>query len=129
MKLAASFSVPGLPVNFGQGPGLSNYAIGQTGGAETVTLTQQTVPSHSHSLNATLALTTTTTPGPTVLTGSLNASDGQFYPVPTNIGFTATNMNAAAVTTQGSSQGHNNIQPTLAITYCIALQGIFPSRN
>jgi microcystin-dependent protein len=118
-----------VPLNFGQGNGLSNYALGQTGGSEAVTLIQQTVPIHLHTLSATKALTTTTAPGPTVLTGSLNASDGEFYPVPTNIGFTATNMNAAAVTTQGGSQPHNNIQPTLAITYLIALNGIYPSRN
>ncbi|HZZ89343.1 MAG TPA: tail fiber protein [Caulobacteraceae bacterium] len=128
-----TFQLPDLrgrvPLNFGQGPGLSNYNLGQTGGSEAVTLNQQSVPSHLHALSATSANTTTVTPGPTVLTGSLNASDGQFYPVPTNIGFTATNMNATAVTSQGSGQSHNNIQPTLAITYLIALQGIFPSRN
>ena len=118
-----------LPLGAGQGVGLSPYVLGQIGGAESVQLTTQTSPSHQHSLNATKVSTTTVTAGSGVITGTLNASDGAFYTAPGEAGFTTTPMSANAVTAMGGNQPHNNIQPTMALTYLIALQGIFPSRN
>jgi microcystin-dependent protein len=128
-----TFALPDLrsrvPIGQGQGVGLTGRTIGQVGGSESVTLSNAQLPAHTHALNATTASTTSVTPGPTLMTGTLNANDGTFYESPTNIGFTATNLNANAVAPNGSSLPHSNIQPSLAINYLIALFGVFPSRN
>jgi len=130
---SSTFQLPNLqgrvPIGMGNGAGLTSRVIGESGGAESVTLLAANVPSHTHRLNATSASTTATTPGSGVLTGSLNASDGTFYTAPGQPGFTVVAMNAAAVNQQGGNQPHNNIQPSLAINYIIALTGIFPTRN
>jgi microcystin-dependent protein len=129
----STFGLPDLrsrvPIGSGQGAGLSSRVLGEAGGSENVTLTTATVPPHSHTLNATTALTSTTTAGPSVLTGTLNASDGEFYPSPADFGFYTLSMNPGAVSVRGGSQPHNNIQPSMCINYLIMLTGIFPSRN
>jgi microcystin-dependent protein len=128
-----TFQLPDLrgrvPISFGQGSGLTNRTQGQTGGQESVALTASTAPVHNHLFNAATNATTTTTVGPAVLTGSLKVADGAFYTAPNQGGFTPVSMNANSVTPMGGSQPHNNIQPTLAINYLIALFGIFPSQN
>jgi microcystin-dependent protein len=103
--------------------------FGEVGGIENVTLLSTTVPPHNHSLNAGLSTGTTTLPGPTLLTGNLAATDGDFYVHPTQPGFTAEVMNASTLPPQGGNLPHNNIQPSLGINYLIALVGIYPSRN
>ena len=128
-----TFNLPDLrgrvPVGMGQGTGLSPRVLGQPGGSESVTLLTANVPAHSHTLNATTATTSTATAGPGVLTGTLKASDGEFYTLPTQLEFATFSMNPGAVGSRGSGQPHNNIQPSLAISYLIAMLGIFPSRN
>lgn len=124
-----TFGVPDLrgrvPVHQGQGPGLSNYVIGQRGGTETVTVQPAEMPTHTHTLMATSAAATTGTPGTTVLPGAV--SDQTAYL--TNItGATAFPMSAQATTFAGGSQPHENCMPTLTVQYCIAVFGIFPSR-
>jgi microcystin-dependent protein len=127
-----TFALPDLrgrvPISAGQGPGLSNRVQGQTGGQESVSLTTGTAPAHNHPFNAATNATTTTTVGPTVLTGGLKVADGAFYTAPNQGGFTPVSMNAGAVSQMGGGLPHNNIQPTLAINYIIALFGIFPSQ-
>jgi microcystin-dependent protein len=128
-----TFALPDLrgrvPIGMGQGAGLSPRTLGEASGAESVTLLTSNVPIHTHTLNATTATTTTTTAGPGVLTGTLKASDGAFYTLPTQTEFATFSMNAGAVALRGGGQPHNNIQPSLGINYLIALVGIFPSRN
>lgn len=114
-----------LPVHQGQGPGLSPYAIGQTGGTETVTVNSQQMPQHNHGMNASSG------PGTQVLaTGNYWAEDGasrggKVYASSTD----GTLMNAAALGQTGGGLPHTNIQPCLAVSFIIALQGIYPSRN
>jgi microcystin-dependent protein len=128
----STFGLPDLrgrvPIGVGQGAGLTNRVLGEIGGSENVTLTTTTVPTHSHTLNATTALTSTTTAGPSVLTGTLNASDGKFYTTPNQLEFVTVAMNPGAVSARGGSLPHNNIQPSMGINYLIMLQGVFPSR-
>jgi microcystin-dependent protein len=128
-----TFQLPDLqgrvPIGMGNGIGLTPRVIGEPGGTEGVTLLSNNVPSHSHGLNATSAATTATAPGTSLLTGALNASDGTFYTAPGQSGFVTTPLNANALNSQGGNLPHNNIQPTLAITYIIALTGVFPTRN
>jgi len=118
-----------VPINQGQGVGLSVRVIGANGGSENVTLTTATTPPHQHFLTASTAATTTNTAGPGVVTGKLQAGDGEFYTAPGQPGLTLVNLNAGAVNTMGGGQPHENRQPTLTISYLIALNGIFPTRN
>lgn len=130
-----TFALPNLQsrlsVHQGQGPGLSPYVLGQNGGVPTVTIDQSTTPTHTHLLTATTANASTATIGNTVLpaqptTGNppefyANSQAGallDFHP-----------LNAAACAVVGQSQPHTNLMPSLCITFIIALQGIFPSRN
>ena len=98
----------------------SGFTLGQAGGAESVTITQQTMPQHLHFLQGANA-------------------DGNL-PVPTNNmlgnfnnGYRAatalTPLLAGTVTNVGGSQPHLNMSPYLVVSFCIALQGVFPSQN
>src|SRR5258708_19147929 len=76
-----------LPMSFGQGPGLSNYALGQVGGQTTVTLTQSTVPSHQHfMMPVTSPAPTTPSISTSVLPGAPPVSGGEFYANPPHPG-------------------------------------------
>ncbi len=124
-----TFGLPNLqgraPLHPGQGPGLSPYVLGQSGGSENVTLTQNELPSHSHALNGITAPPPAvgTTPDPTQGLG--RSSGGSAYGPAVNLAA----MNLQALIAQGGNQPHNNRMPYLAMNFCIALQGIFPSRN
>lgn len=123
-----TFAVPDLrgrlPIHQGQGPGLSNYVIGQMAGTETVTVLQTQMPAHTHTLVATTGASTATTPGNTLLPGAVS---GDTFYVNTVTGNTAAAMSAQMITLSGGSQPHENTMPTLTVQYCIATFGIFPS--
>ena len=135
----STFALPNLqsrlPVHVGHGPGLSNYNLGQTGGSPTVTLNVATMPAHNHILSATQATATSNTIGNTLLpaqpTEALGSSKPSFYAndVQGQPPVTPTPLNAASCSSAGGSQPHTNLMPSLCITFVIALQGIFPSRN
>jgi microcystin-dependent protein len=117
-----TFALPNLqgrtPIGQGQGPGLSSYEVGETGGVETVTLTAQELPSHTHSLRAVSGAATTGVPGGTVAP----ATGGSAVYAP------AQNLVAMAPI-GGAGAPHPNRQPYTVLNFCIAVQGIFPSRN
>jgi microcystin-dependent protein len=121
-----TFALPDLrgrvPISPGQGPGLSSYFLGQTGGQETVTLNTQQMPSHSHGAAASGEGGTAATPNGGVWAGS-TARDS-IYAATAN-----TTMSPAAIAATGGGQPHPNMPPYQAINYIIALEGIFPSRN
>ena len=132
---STTFALPDLrgrvPISQGQGAGLSNYSIGQVAGAETVTLTTGQLPVHTHTLNATTATGSATTPGPTVMLATpveagVNTS---LYVVPGTSTVNQAPMAAQSIGTAGGSQPHENMMPYQALNYIIALEGIFPSRN
>jgi microcystin-dependent protein len=118
-----TFALPDLrsrtPIGAGS-PGL--YVQGQAGGTENVTLVSTQIPAHVHSLAGTTGNGTVRNPNGAIYantTASLHGpSTGAVVP-----------LNAATVANAGSTQPHTNLQPYLAINFCIALQGIFPSRN
>jgi microcystin-dependent protein len=126
-----TFALPNLQsrvaVGFGQGIGLSNYILGQNGGNESVTLTTQTTPPHVHTFQASTAAATSGNPTGNVLASVTDTGDVFYAPVAG--GFTPATMPANTVSTIGQTLPHNNIQPTLCITFAIALVGVFPSRN
>jgi microcystin-dependent protein len=129
----SNFVLPDLrgrvPVGQGQGPGLSNYFMGDQDGAAAVTITTAMMPSHIHSLNADTA------------TSSTNASSGNLLSraqvgtpqEPTKaLIYSAitpdTPLAPQAIGLVGGNQPHNNMQPYLGLRYCIAIRGIFPQR-
>ena len=116
-----SFALPDLRgrVPTHKGPGMN---LGQKGGDETVTLTVNELASHEHSVNA-----STDTAAGSTLTGQVLAKSegGTLYGAAGNM----VGMNPADVKAAGGTQSHDNMQPYLTISYCIALQGLFPSRN
>lgn len=109
-------------------PGLSSYILGQTGGAETVTLTSNQLPAHTHNYSLGMAATTA---------GSLSDDPAGKRPAATSNNTYASsaqsgkNLAASAVTgslaNAGGGQAHSNIQPVLALNYIIcADQGAYP---
>jgi microcystin-dependent protein len=119
-----TFQLPDLqsriPIHMGQGPGLSNRVLAETGGVESVTLTVNQMPAHTPAVGARLAPGTTNTPA-----GNLLSQTSSVTPYTED---TATvDMNAATSTISGGSQPHSNLQPTLALSFILSLYGIFPS--
>jgi microcystin-dependent protein len=125
-----TFAVPDLrgrlPIHQGQGPGLSTYTIGEVSGTETVTVLPNQMPAHTHSLQATTAAATATTPGNALLPGAVS---GDTFYVNTITGNTAAPMLPQMLGNAGGTQPHENCMPTLTVQYCIALEGIFPQQN
>jgi microcystin-dependent protein len=112
-----TFALPNLqgrvPLHIGTG-----FNEGQTGGAQSVTLTSNQA-GHGHGVSATAAATTNTAAGnfPATSGSNIYASSPD------------TTMNAAIVGQAGGGQAHSNLQPYLVINFVIALTGVFPSRN
>ena len=116
-----TFGLPDLrgrtPISSGTGPGLSPRPLGQKSGAENVTLTANQIPSHSHTLNH---AGNATTADPT------NAAPAT--PSALNI-YGDADMNMQPSANTGGSRSHSNIMPYETLNFCIALFGIYPSRN
>ena len=123
-----TFGLPDLrgraPVHEGQGPGLPSKMLGQKDGAENVVLAANDLPAHTHTLRATNTEATANTPGGNVLANPTLGQQAYKLNPSTRVG-----MNPAAVEVTGGGQAHTNVQPSLTISFFIALTGIFPSRN
>lgn len=119
-----TFALPDLrgriPAHMGAGPGLPTLIIGETLGTETVTLTNNQIPSHSHTMAASTNVGSRTSPTNNVLARSTNA-DIYSGDAPSGA------MAGTAVSTTGGSQPHNNMQPYLCVNFIISMFGIFPS--
>lgn len=103
----------------------STYVIGQLGGTENVTLTVQQMPPHNHSLNAVAGAATTRSPNGQYLAEPGARSAAPIYgPGPGGAA-----MAASSLTNAGGSVPFSIIPPVLAITFCIAYAGVYPSRN
>jgi microcystin-dependent protein len=107
-----------LPVHSGAG-----LTLGQSGGSETVTLTITNLSPHTHAANAASAGTTL---NPAAQYWAADPGENVAPYAATPDGHV---MSGTAVSAQGGNQPHNNMQPFLAVTYIIALQGIYPSRS
>lgn len=125
-----NFALPDLrgraSLHMGQGPGLSPYAEGQASGSETVTLISSQMPAHNHIMQATTN-STAASPNNAILATASLSTDG----TPVNAYGTTPNTTMAptSVGISGGSQPHTNMQPYLVVNWCIALSGIYPSRN
>ena len=121
-----------VPVGAGEGPGRSAYDLGETGGEVAVTLTPQQLPQHSHAFNAVTDQATSVSPEGNQLARAWQAQAhtdnvGNFYSADAGNAQTALSPNAIAA--NGSGAPHNNMQPYLALNFCIATQGIVPPRD
>ena len=123
-----TFALPDLrgraPIHHGDGPGLTNKNIGQKSGTESNVLSVDNLPSHSHTINAVLEDGNQSVP-----TGNLPAGTKLLDKEYSDAASANTTMNTTMVNSTGNDQEVNNMQPYLAVSYIIALQGIFPSRN
>ena len=114
-----NFALPDLrgrtPIHVGEG-----HILGEKGGEQAHTLSVTEMPQHVHALNAASDNAAVDPPGGNLLATGAN----QYAPAPPN-----TTLVPSSVGNAGGSQAHLNMQPYLTISFCIALQGIFPSPN
>ncbi|WP_034344063.1 phage tail protein [Deinococcus misasensis] len=122
----STFALPDLQgsaaMHPGQGQGLSLRDLGEIGGAQYVTLLQTEMPAHSHTLSASLGEATERAPA-----GQMPASGvgvGLF-----SVSSANSMMAFEGLAPAGGSMPHNNMQPYLTLNFCIALQGVYPSRG
>ncbi|HNT25531.1 MAG TPA: tail fiber protein [Anaerolineales bacterium] len=115
-----NFALPNLqgrvPLHRGEG-----FSQGQIVGENAHTLTLSEMPAHTHTLRASASTGDSVAPTSAVLA----APGGQIYAPADNL----TSLQAASISNIGGSQPHENRQPYLVLSFCIALQGIFPSQN
>ena|ERR1022692_3560582 len=120
----STFALPDLrsrvPINQGQGSGLSNYPLAQNGGFETVTLQLAQIPSHTHVPAANSAVGSSTSPSGNFW--AERSGTNEYSNVTPN-----GNMNAGTLQSTGGSQPHDNMLPFLAINFIISLFGVYPS--
>ena len=121
----STFGLPNLqgraPMHPGRGPGLTARRLGEQGGVTTVTLSEAQMPNHSH------------TPQGSSRPGEENDAANQLWARTTAMQYSAgsapdAQLAAQALPETGGSQAHNNMQPYLGLNFCIALQGLYPSR-
>ena len=122
-----TFQLPDLrgrvAMGVGQGPGLSIRVIGESVGTENHQLITSEMPQHTHTLNAVASGGNQPGPGGNLLTAS-DQRNSQYSNSAAN-----TIMGPAAIAYAGSGFAHNNMQPSLALNFIIALFGVYPSRN
>jgi microcystin-dependent protein len=114
-----NFALPDVrgrtPIHVGSG-----HTLGERGGEQAHTLSIAEIPTHTHVLSGANANAGTNSPNANALANSTACYHG-----PTSL----VALNPASVTNTGGSQAHLNMQPFLTLSFCIALQGIFPSPN
>ena len=114
-----NFALPNLqgrvPIHVG-----GRHTLGENGGEQAHTLSLNELPSHTHQAQASPSDANTSAPAD----GALAAADN-LYGSASNL----TPLNATTLASTGGGQPHQNMQPFLALNFCIALQGIFPSRS
>jgi microcystin-dependent protein len=134
----SNFQLPNLQgaVGVGQGTlsGGSTYQIGQTGGLNNITLTANQMPMHNHALNGSTAQGTVNAPANNALANPIvgsgrDATTGLIY----NNGTAAPTipLSAKSIAPAGAAtpEPHTNVQPYLAMTYCICMSGVYPQRS
>lgn len=109
------------PMHPGRGPGLTSRRLGENGGSETVTLTEAQMPNHTHIILGSGPANSNTPAG----AGHATSTTVRQYHAATNL----VDVAETTLTATGGSQPHNNLQPFLALTFIIALTGLYPSRS
>lgn len=118
-----TFALPNLqsrvPIHAGTGPSGTTYQLGESSGTESVTLTVQQIPIHTHAMVGSLDVGGSSAPTSNILAQSPNIK--AFFEAAPNV-----NLAASAVTSEGGSQPHENVQPFLCINFILSLFGVFP---
>jgi len=126
----SNFQLPDLrsrvPMKYGQDPVGNQYVLGEEAGEENVTISSQQMPVHTHTLSGTSVNTNRSKPATGGALGT--SSGGNAYYAASNSSLTAINQGTVSIY-NGGNQAHANLQPYLAINWCIALTGIYPARN
>lgn len=129
-----TFALPNLqsriPMHWGQGPGLSARDIGEAAGEESVTLLSTQMPAHNHLLNAgsgQIPNSAANTPSNNYNGVYVDPNTGSAFDTYSNAKDTV--MNVQAIAPSGGSQPHDNMPPFLCVSFIIALEGIFPTRD
>ncbi len=127
----SNFGLPNLqgivPMFYNQGPGLSDYVIGETGGSDSVTVLATQLPAHAHQLQAFVGRGGDNHNVPAASDSLSTSADGLAY-IPSSPAPPLTAL-APTLATVGGSQPHNNLMPYLTLNFCIALTGIYPTRS
>ena len=114
-----NFGLPDLrsrvPIHMGSG-----HTLGERGGEQAHTLSISEIPTHVHTLNGTNA-----NGGTKFLANNFLGAFNNGYGAPTSL----TSLQPSTIASVGGSQAHLNMQPFLVLSFCIALQGIFPSQT
>lgn len=122
-----TFALPDLrsrvPLHQGEGPGLSDYNLGQSGGVESVALSSAQIPSHTHQAKCFTGGSHSNSPVGGVWAQA--SADTPYKALPA----ATVAMNGGAIGQTGGNQPHENRMPLLALNYIIALEGIFPTQN
>lgn len=125
----STFGLPDLrgrvPIHQGQGPGLSQYVLGELAGSETVTVTPGQMPAHNHLIEAASDPGNTRSAGGAVLAKEA-AGQTAVYNTTAAAG---TPLRSDSMTMSGGNQPHPNVQPFLCVNFIIALVGIYPTRS
>jgi len=128
-----TFAMPNMSsrvaVGMGQGPGLSNYQLGEMQGAESTTLFVSQLPAHQHPITGTISVVTGT-PSPSTSPEGTYFGDkgGPAYHTEAGTGALASVALSGSMELAGGSEFHPNVQPVTAIYYIICAEGIYPSR-
>jgi microcystin-dependent protein len=133
----SNFALPNLqgnvPVDAGQGTGLSQYEVGEQGGSQTVTLLDTENPSHNHLVNASGGNASSVDPSGNVYAKGLYelsvTNKGPVNLYTTTAPSPTLTLKPTAIGVAGGGQAHNNMMPYLTLNFCIAMQGIFPARS
>lgn len=123
-----TFALPNLQgqaaLNFGQGPGLSDRVLGESGGESAVTLINSEMPQHAHQAAASTDLGDQAAAVPNLWATGAGGRGQNFYAGGADVA-----MSNQAIGQAGGSQPHNNLPPYLALNYCICLYGAYPPRS
>jgi microcystin-dependent protein len=127
----STFALPNLQgsaaIQQGQGPGLSLYDLGETGGNQAVTLLTGQIPRHNHLPSCLNGAGTATTPANNVWAAAMTGRQGEsrYSATPG----TTQAMNPQALAPTGGDTSHNNMPPYLVLNFCVCMQGVFPPRS
>ena len=143
----STFALPDLrsrvAIGYGQGPGLSSYILGESGGTETATMTYVNMPAHTHALiggdsvvkvssqkgTSPSANSATHTLGGFEDTLNLQATNNAYGSSTPDVALNTGGFISGTIGYTGGSLPFNMMQPTLGLNYCISLYGNYPSRN
>ncbi|PXF28721.1 hypothetical protein WH50_24745 [Pokkaliibacter plantistimulans] len=129
----STFQLPNMngsiPIGQGQGTGLTNRVMGQSGGSQSVTLTEAQIPAHTHDLYCSSSTAISATPNQSLLFADTGSSSYLVYTNPQQ-GQTTQDVeyNAQAIGVTGNSASHYNMMPYIGLNYIIALQGLYPTQ-